>query len=374
MYKKSFFGVVALLFIATLFAFRSFEVRSNLISDFDTNLVLKVLSGEEPKGPSLLFGVAHPGMLMVVTQGLRLFVESGMSPRIAWSAALISALAATCALAFVIASNVGCIRSRGFFAVALILTSPITQDIAKRSEENLITQTVFIACIAVLAYELKRSNGARSLVLAVASVALAAQHLQAATVFISASLLYLFLGSHEGVNPLQLRSAIKLAFSLILPPLAFGALVNSLGIADLAKQQRGYAESFHSIMNNDGLFDYLSSYLMFFKGYLLNGHFDFIWINGQSHPRSHSQFCAAALLITVLIMCRRGNLLDCLCLAGLALPLLYEPSSSERWDTFLIPFALRLASKPKDEDSFFGGTQTAIGAGILLTNLLSSRP
>lgn len=363
-------ALVALLCAGTIFAYRATEIATYPIDDFDTNEVMKILRGATPDGARLMLGLAHPGMLSVTTMMLRSAVMLGANPWLAWSATLIAALMITCAIAFLIANQHGRYgRWRGVMAVALILASPITQDIARRSEENLITQAVFMACIAVLMMELKRTIGPRPLILAASSAALMAQHLQASLVFTSGAVLFLLVNRSSQHSAIEGRTMRVVVASLCLPPLAYMFLLKSSGLVDLARHQRDYAAHFHSMVNNDGLADYCASYLMFLKGYITNGLFDFEWINGQTHPRSARQAVGAFIAVIVLLLCRKGLLLDCLCLGGLAFPFLYEPSSSERWDTFLLPFALKLTTSTTGTAKWEQSTQFVIAAALLSFNL-----
>lgn len=347
---------------ACLFALRARQVAVHGIGDFDTEAILNAIR-QGPGGSVTLLGVAHPGLLSVFSWLLQKALWLGCPLDLLWSGLLIAALACTCALIGKIGAELELPAWRARLCMLAFLASPAIGDICMRAEENLLTQALFASNFWLLVRGLKRPGRAAYLMLALNSALLAAQHLQAAVVF-SAGLMLYAIASARRQSWATWRAETGLVSAMVcLPQAVYYAALWLLAGDAFEAQREGYVASFHSLLNNDGLAAYVASHLMFLKGYVLTGRFDFAWVDGQTHPREAIQWGGLLLLVTLIYVVRRARLTDMLCVSGLVFPLLYEPSSSERWDTFVLPLVLRLWLDSANRGAL------ALGSGILLMNL-----
>ena len=109
---------------------------------------------------------------------------------------------------------------------------------------------------------------------------------------------------------------------------------------------KAYSNNFYSLFNNDSLLRYLKAYLLFAQGFVLTGEFpvNYATLIGID-PRTSIWLLGFIVLFFALLLSLRRSFVDFFILPALVFVFLYEPSASERWDTFIIAMIISLVSR-----------------------------
>lgn len=327
------FAALAALILALL-AVRIRQIYSYTTNDFDTSSILLGVQGGFYDGYRAFFDVAHPGLLSLwVFIGHAMVQAAGFPPIHYWGTLLCVALGVSLPILYAAAIRLGASRRMAAMACVLYLSSPAISDISARSEENILLHPVFLLAILVLTSYLQRPTRCRLYAVGAASVLVAAEHLQPFLIVCGGLSLYALaagLGTSERGHLLE---RVKLAAVFALPGIGYYFILRLF----FRQEATNYATTYYSIFNNDSTREYLKAFFLFFQGYFVTGTMPFSWSANGVVPTSPLYLLgvlAASLMVPLLLIHRR--LVDCIALAALGFAFLYEPSSSERWDTFVI--------------------------------------
>ena len=332
--------------LATVFGLRLAAAWYLPTHDHDTGSLISVLHGGFRPAKTLT-DIAHPGGLEALMEGLGRVTYSGGAAT-AWFGVFGASLAAAVGGVFFLARTLSGGALVAAAAALAYLMSPVLVDLAARGEENLL----FHAPLAVAVYGLHRSSTAGTVamipLLAASGVLLVALHLQPFTVLAVGSLAAVAFAAARGDTARGRIGAAALAFT-------GPGLVFLLGLALLTPLARpNYLSLYYSSLHHDSRFRYVQSFLLFAQGYLLTGRMPHVWRAGPPggfEPASAIWLLGLPALLIVGGAIWRLRVTDCITLAGLGFALAYEPSSSERWDTVLVPLLLALASTAGSEST-----------------------
>lgn len=349
--KTTFFGLV----ILALLGLRCLQIFSYPADDWDTSSFVPMMSGAYGP-PSLWFETAHPGLLSVWMYGGNLLLRLwDVPPMHVWGALMCLGLLAAAAMMYSLATILGATRRMALFGVVLYLASPATADICARSEENLLLHPLYLAALYATVRYLK-VGGWKALGLAsLAAAVLSAQHLQPFLILSGALWLSLvssyFWREHPESRPAQLKLAVTV--------LSAGLLQYVGTMRVLGGGVHNYPMSFYSIVNNDSLVQYLKSFLLFLQVYCVSGNF-----------AVQKGVVGVALVAGALVwVFSNRRLIDWVALCALLFVFVYEPLSSERWDTFVMAVVLAFVTL-KTRDEYKGKAALRRLAPIGITALL----
>jgi hypothetical protein len=319
-----------LLAILALLGLRCLQIFSYPADDWDTSSFVPMMSGAYGP-PTLWFETAHPGLLSVWIYGGNLLLRLlDVPPMHVWSALMCLGLLAAAVMMYRLAIALGAKRRMALLGVVLYLASPAIADICARSEENLLLHPLYLLALYASVRYLK-VGGWKALGLAsLAATVLCGQHPQPFLVLscglgLSGVFSYLCRG-HGDCRPGQL----KLGFAF----LSAGMLQYAVTMNALGGGIHNYPMSFYSILNNDSLVQYVKSFFLFFQVYVVSGNF-----------AVQKGFVGVALVAGVLVwVFRNRRLIDWVAFSALLLVFVYEPLSSERWDTFVMAMILALVT------------------------------
>lgn len=267
----------------------------------------------------------------------KIYLITKFPPIYIWSSLISVGFIASCIALFYFIKQQGASISLSFLACLLYLSSPAISDIASRSEENILFHTFFILSLLAIINYLKNNSFKNLLSIFLLSLLVAAQHVQPFLIIVSCLFLYLcfslikFKQTHQQkTKPIIITfiifSVTGFAYYIIMHYLFYNPMII-----------RSYSNNFFSIFNNDSLFRYLQAFLLFAQGYLLTGETPYsFWANNAVHPKGLIYLLGFTVIVVSLVLTRSKNLTNFALLPALGFPFIYEPSSSERWDTFVL--------------------------------------
>jgi hypothetical protein len=245
----------------------------------------------------------------------------------------------------------GCSFQLASLSCLVYSLSPSISDVAARSEENILFHGPFILAIwACISYARRQSTASIIFVLFSALV-LAAQHAQPFVIICGG--LFLFLCSeylkarNKKINELNVALKVFAVFSttgFLYYFVMHYAFYNPMIV-------KAYSNNFYSLFHNDSYVRYLQAYLLFAQGFVLTGELpvNYATVTGVD-PRTSIWLLGIIVLFFATYLTFRRRLVDFFVLPALGFVFLYEPSASERWDTFVIAMTLSLVSRLSDVD------------------------
>lgn len=330
--------------IFVFLALRLVQVWINPVDDYDTSSFILAVQGGYYPGFDWFFDLAHPGLLSAwLWLGHQIRAASDVAPIPLWAAFIGAALVMACVALYGCLRYGGCTTLVAAFGVLLYLASPAIADIAGRSEENILFHSLLIFAILAVQRAL-RTTGVRTLVLVCAcSLVLAAQHLQPFLILSAGLSLYCVVGRvDQGEIHGQGRArAFRVLAAVVVPGFLFYLVVHATHVKPSLVSS--YSEHVYSLFQNDSIPRYLRAFLMFAQGYVASGDLSVTqWTNLSVEPASTSYLAGIAVVAAALWISLRRGLVDLMVLPALGFVFLYEPSASERWDTFVIAVVLAL--------------------------------
>ena len=336
--------------IFVFLALRLVQVWINPVDDYDTSsFVLGVQGGYYPNF-EWFFDLAHPGLLSVwLWLGHQIDAASNVPPIHLWAAFIGMALVLACIALYGCLRYAGCSALVAAFGVLLYLASPAIADIAGRSEENILFHSLlFLAIIAVL--RALRTTDRRALALVfVCSLVLAAQHLQPFLILSAGLALYCVVGRLDQghIHGPDRARAFRVLAAVVVPGLIFYVVIHATHVKPSLVSS--YSEHVYSLFQNDSIPRYLRAFLMFAQGYVASGDLSVTqWTNRGVEPATMSYLAGVVVVIVAFWLSLRRGLVDLMVLPALGFVFLYEPSASERWDTFVIAVVLALSFRLRD--------------------------
>ena len=337
-------GFLLITLICTLLLLRFYQINSYIINDFDTSSILLGIQGGFYEGYGAFFDIAHPGLLSFWVFAGNIITNLYNSPPLYyWGTLLCLGVSISTLLIYANIINLGASRQAALIGCALYLSSPAISDISARSEENILSHPIFLLVIIILCNYAKKPKRIFLPALLACSALVAAQHLQPFLIICGGLFLFAFYSAstEEDCKREAYLKGLKLVIIFTLPGILYFLFAKFF----LNLSTTNYATTYYSFFNNDSIYQYIKSFFLFLQGYLITGSLPFSWsANGVIPTTSVYQLGIAAALIIISLLAINRRLIDFISLAALGFVFLYEPSSSERWDTFIITAIIAISS------------------------------
>lgn len=364
--------VLFLLSCLSILFYRYFQIWINPQADFDTSsVILLAQGGFKPfTNFSLYFDIAHPGLLYGIVIFTNIVSKVLELPVIyVWASLVCIAITVTSILIYAFLIRLGCTKYQSIFGALFYLASPTVGDIAARSEENLFFHAPYVLVLLLVTLIFKGEKKINFFVLGAASIILGALHLQPFLI-VSAGLFFFYIS--ESIAKIKQKEnirniALKTLLIFTIPTFVYYLCIHYVFYNP--SFVRAYAENFYSIFHNDGILSYLRGVLFFAQGFVITGRFPANLISNTAvHPKII--WLVGLFVIPLLIkIFNTRKFLDFVMLSALGFVFLYEPLSSERWDTFvivLIVSTLSLFANTKRADFTLKLSCTYIACAICL--------
>jgi hypothetical protein len=256
-------------------------------------------------------------------------------------------------------------------ACLVFAISPAVSDVASRSEENILFHGLFVFSIWSCLNYLRNKSTSSVFFIFISALSLAAQHAQP-FVIVCGGLFLLFCSElYKSKNKID-NTAIT-TFKLFI-------LYSSIGILYYLAMHyafynpmivKAYSNNFYSIFHNDSFLRYLKAYLLFAQGFILTGEFpvNYATIIGVD-PRTSIWLLGFIVLFIAFFLSLRRSFVDFFVLPALGFVFLYEPSASERWDTFIITMIISLLSRFSIVDHHRTDTARKYSLAVLVSILI----
>jgi len=360
---------IGFLLVASL---RVMQIWLNPIDDYDTSsFVLMIQGGFYPES-MFFFDIAHPGLLAGLIKVCQLILaQFNLPPIYIWSTLITLGFLFACICLFCLMKALRCSTLVALVACIVFTISPAISDVASRSEENFLFHGLFIlsiwACITYLRY---KSTSSVFFVF-ISALLLAAQHAQPFIIVSSGLFLFLCSEFYNSKNKIENATANALKVFVIYSStgiiyylLMHYAFYNPMVI-------KAYSNNFYSLINNDSLLRYLKAYLLFAQGFVLTGEFpvNYATITGVD-PRTSIWLLGFVVLFLAFFLSLRRRFVDFFVLPALGFVFLYEPSASERWDTFVIAMIIALVRRFSFVDHQRADTARKYSLAVLVSILI----
>ena len=365
-----------------LLSFRIIQIWANPIDDFDTSsLILQVGEFKVGSNPGFFWvDIAHPGMLSVwIYISHVIYVLTDLPPIYIWSTLISLGLIFACIALFFTLKKQTYSTSTSLIASILYLSSPTIGDISSRSEENFLFHAFFIVAIYIVSSFLKSETHKKWLPIFAISLVLAAQHLQPFLIICGGLFLFFISELYRIKNdPLsRYKQALKALCIFSIPGFVYYFIVHNIFYDP--SLVRSYAANFFSLFNNDSLFKYLKAFLLFAQGDLLTGVFPVqYWTNKGIEPKSIIYLLGMIVIFVTAWIAYFRKFIDFVTVTALGFVFLYEPSASERWDTFVIALIIagafhlnKFSTSPTTSTSFSNGLFISSCLALFLINIYS---
>lgn len=308
-------------------------------ADFDSLMTLLWIEDFFGSGAWDAFtDTAHPGLLAGwATLGRKLSLSEG-NPFTGYQCLLAISLILSVCLLVAILRLLRCSKLYWCLGVALFLLNPAIVLMSASAEENLFGQTVFLASVFALLLFFRRANMAWGLLVGVLALVAAAQHLQVFAVLLAATVGCVAvqfarrcIGKQTTIRRYLAAAVIWLSIGVTWYLLVFGPLNGRVS----------RYQNFDSLVNHSDTGEYLLTVVRNAQVWLIT---DFnpepklseLGLNSLPgfYPLLNIGMLMPGLLLIglILLMARRFNFVDLVLLSSVALPLVYEPQSAERWD------------------------------------------
>ena len=336
--------------IFVLLALRLVQIWINPVDDFDTSSFILAVQGGFYPDFGIFFDLAHPGLLSVwLWLGHLLKLASNSPPIQLWAAFIGAALVLACLMLY------GCLRSArcsvqvSALGVLLYLASPAIADVAARSEENVLFHGLFFIAILAVLRALRATNGLALARVCASALLLAAQHLQPFLILSAGLMLFCVVGrfAPDADCAAGRARAFSVLLAFLVPGLLYYAAAHATHINPSVVSS--YSDHVYSLFQNDSLARYLRAFLMFAQGYVASGDLTVTqWTTRAVEPASLIYLAGLIVLAAAIWLSLRRGLVDLMVLPALGFVFLYEPSASERWDTFAIAVVVSLMFRLRD--------------------------
>ncbi len=365
--------------IFVLLALRLVQIWINPADDYDTSSFILGVQGGYYADFEWFFDLAHPGLLSGwLWLGHRIEAATQIPPIQLWSAFIGAALVLACIALYRCLRSADCNSPVAAFGVLLYLASPAIADIAARSEENLLFHPLLFVAILALLRALRTTGGGPIALVGASALVLAAQHLQPFLITTAGLVLFCVVGWFEqGETHAAGRArALKVLLAFLVPGLIYYVVAHATHVKPSLVSS--YSDHVYSLFQNDSLARYLRAFLMFAQGYVASGDLAVTqWTTRGVEPASLIYLAGLVVVAAAIGLSLRRGLVELMILPALGFVFLYEPSASERWDTFVIVVVLTLMFRLRDSTA---GTKsvaflaTLAGCLLLLTlNLAAVR-
>lgn len=333
--------------LCALAIFRVTQIWTNSVDDFDTSsLILQISNFKIGSNPHFFWvDIAHPGMLSVwifLAHSIHGLTEC--PPIYIWNTLITAGLIVACISLYFLSNKLSTSKFIAFSSVVLYLASPAISDIASRSEENFLYHAMFIAAIYIITSYINNKNHALMPIIFIFSLILSAQHLQPFLILCGG--IFLFYISELLKLKNRINSDHKYAgyafIAFLTPGLIYYLIIHKIFYDP--SLVRSYSANFYSLLNNDSILKYLKAFLLFAQGYVLSGSMPVdSWAAISIEPRSHIYLLGLIVIFISFYLLRKRRLINFITLSALGFVFLYEPSASERWDTFVITLIISLS-------------------------------
>ena len=341
--SKTFIPIGCFLVIAIRIA----QIWLNPVDDYDTSsFVLMVQGGFYPK-TMFFFDIAHPGLLAGLINVCHLIQAStSLSPIYIWSTLITFGFLFAFVCLFQLMKALGCSFQLASLSCLFYSLSPSIADVAARSEENILFHGPFILAIWACISYVRRQSIKSIIFLLLSALLLSALHAQPFVIICGGLFLFLcseFLKARNIIiNNLNIALKVFAIFSItgfLYYFVMHYAFYNPMIV-------KAYSNNFYSLLHNDSYVRYLQAYLLFAQGFVLTGELpvNYATVTGVD-PRTSIWLLGIIVLTFALYLTARRRLVDCFVLPALGFVFLYEPSASERWDTFAIALIISLVSR-----------------------------
>lgn len=336
--------------IFVLLALRLVQVWINPVDDFDTSSFILGVQGGFYPGFEWFFDFAHPGLLSVwLWLGHQIDAAFAIPPIHLWAVFIGAGLLTACTVLYGLLRREGCTKLVAAFGVLLYLASPAIADIAGRSEENVLFHSLLLLAILSVMRALRSADRCTLVLVAASSVVLAAQHLQPFLILTAGIALYCVVGRFdESETACSGRGrAFRVLLAVVVPGLIFYLAVHIAYVKPALVSS--YSENVYSLFHNDSIARYLRAFLMFAQGFVASGDLSVTqWTPRSVEPASMGYLSGIVVVVVAFWISLRRGLVDLMVLSALGFVFLYEPSASERWDTFVITAVLALMFRLRD--------------------------
>lgn len=331
--------------------YRLVQIRNYPIQDFDTSAILEAILPSHGFTYERFIDTAHPGLLSLIISLCRNAIDlNTTTPLALWSSILSVALLGSNLLLFSLLIKLGACSLAAMLGCTFYLFSNVLYDLCGRSEENLLSHSLFLATLLLFTSIRISKTKLKILAIPIISAAVASLHIQPFLILaggLSLHSLVLLLGPLRFAD---IKSHSRIFFSNLWQKFNSSALPTALfvvsGLTTIAiisyqfnEPINNYPAQYYSIVNNDSFVRYAKSFFLFFQGYILSGTMPYGYSSaGGVIIDSQIYLLGLPLLFFVVFFGRHLRASDCVMFSALAFVFIYEPSSSERWDMFLLSF------------------------------------
>ncbi len=347
-----------IVFIGLLLAIsiRVIQIWLNPTDDYDTSSFVLMIQGDFYPGNMFFFDIAHPGLLAGLIKACQLVLtQFNLPPIYVWSTLITIGFLFACVCLFYLMKILRCSTLVASVACLVFALSPAISDVASRSEENFLFHGLFILSILTCINYLRSNSISSTFFVFISSLLLAAQHAQPFMIVCGGLFLFLCSEFFKSRNEIEnnITTVVKLfiiysSAGIIYYLVMHYAFYNPMII-------KAYSNNFYSLFHNDSILRYLKAYLLFAQGFILTGEFPVNYSTQMGvDPRTSLWLLGLIVIFFAFFLVIRRNFVDFFILPALGFVFLYEPSASERWDTFVITLIISLLSR----FSSFDGNRT----------------
>jgi hypothetical protein len=328
-------------------SFRILQIWLNPIDDYDTSsFVLMVQGGFYPES-MFFFDIAHPGLLAGLIKLCQLVLtQINLPPIFIWSMLITLGFLFACVCLFYLMRALRCSILVALVACLVFALSPAVSDVASRSEENILFHGLFILSIWACLNYLRNKSTSSVFFVFISALSLAAQHAQPFVIVCGG--LFLLFCSELYKSKHKIDNTAAIAFKVFVIYSSTGILYYLIMHSAFYNPMivKAYSNNFYSIFHNDSFLRYLKAYLLFAQGFVLTGEFpvNYTTIIGVD-PRTSIWLLGFIVLFITFFLSLRRSFVDFFVWPALGFVFLYEPSASERWDTFIIAMIISLLSR-----------------------------
>lgn len=343
----SFSKIIIPLGFLLVVSIRVMQIWLNPIDDYDTSSFVLMVQGGFYPGSLFFFDIAHPGLLAGLIKVCQLILtQFNLPPIYIWSILITLGFLFACVCLFYLMKALSCSSLVASVACLFFAISPAVSDVASRSEENILFHGLFVLSIwSCITYLRNRSTSSGFFVF-ISALLLAAQHAQPFVIVCGGLFLFLCSELYKAKNKIENATATALKVFVIYSSTGIiyyivmhYAFYNPMIV-------KAYSNNFYSLFHNDSLLRYLKAYLLFAQGFVLTGEFpvNYATVTGVD-PRTSIWLVGSIVLFFAFFLSLRRSFVDFFIFPALGFVFLYEPSASERWDTFVITLIISLLSR-----------------------------
>jgi hypothetical protein len=302
------------------------------IEDFDTVEAIRAITTHDRISNGIEGDMAHPCVMWVNWKALA-SIPMPQKKALWHIECVIFLLLTIIALAYS-AKSLGVPLAGAMAAVLFFLASPAIHDISARAEENLNYHLLYILCILAFIRMEKKPSAGMLVQVAIANFAMSLWHMQPFMILIGSQAI--FIGITMRRSGVRLF-ALKLIASVVIPILLFGIYKIIFRVHYVP-----YQTMYFTLFAQPNM-AYVASFLSAIHGYMFGGG---ITVNAANVAQGI--VCVTLLLSFLIVNRNRNGYLTYLAITALVFAFVYEPISSERWDTLVICLALMLGLRLKD--------------------------